>query len=122
MKTRNPNLSLWNDRVRVVARKFFPAFFLLGLFFIDPQFTHAQCTTSVLNWDNMDFYYNSGSNVAPYGFSTPSNGNYITNAQAATQRFAIGRNYLTFALSGSMTSLGENATHQGDVTVSSIPY
>ncbi len=76
----------------------------------------AQCpggyTNSQLNWDNLDYYWNSGGN-GPYQ-------NYITNAQEQTQRFAIGRTYLTIATShqdlvnpGSGNS-AENTTHTGD--------
>src|SRR5690349_2765679 len=77
----------------------------------------AQCgagyTQAQLNWDNLDYYWNSGSNVAPYGFST---GNYITNAMEQTQRFAIGRNYVTISTSAAGIVKGENATHTGDVS------
>jgi hypothetical protein len=76
----------------------------------------AQCgagyTQAQLNWDRLDYYYNSGSNVAPYGYS---GGNYITNAMEQTQRFAIGRNYVTINTSAAGIADGENASHTGDV-------
>jgi hypothetical protein len=77
---------------------------------------NAQCgagyTSSLLNWDKLDYYYNSGSNVAPYGFS---GGNYISNAMEQTQKFAIGRNYVQIATSAAGMVDGENATHTGDI-------
>ncbi|HMU47245.1 MAG TPA: GEVED domain-containing protein [Chitinophagaceae bacterium] len=77
----------------------------------------AQCgagyTQAQTNWDNLDFYWNSGGN-GPYE-------SYISNAWQQSQKFAIGSNYLTIATSSSaMVSPGsgnsaENATHTGDL-------
>ncbi len=80
----------------------------------------SQCpggyTQSQLNWDNLDYYWNSGgSGTGPYQ-------TYITDAMEQSQRFAIGRTWLTIATSspalvnpGSGNS-AENTTHTGDVT------
>lgn len=79
----------------------------------------AQCgagyTQAQLNWDKLDYYYNSGSNVTPYGFSTPSSGNYVTNTMEQTQKFAIGPNYVTIVTSAAGIVDGENASHTGDI-------
>lgn len=79
----------------------------------------AQCgagyTSAQLNWDKISYYYNSGSNVAPFGYSIPSDGNYVTNAMEQTQKFAIGPNYVTIATSAAGIVQGENGTHTGDV-------
>lgn len=75
----------------------------------------AGYTQAQLNWDKLDYYYNSGSNVAPYGFSTPSNGNYVSSAMEQTQKFAIGPNYLTMVNSAPGMINGENALHTGNV-------
>ena len=82
----------------------------------------AQCgagyTQAQLNWDYLDYYYNSGSNVSPYGHSS---GNYITDAWEQTQKFAIGSNYLTIVTSSNaLINPGaglsaENATHTGEL-------
>lgn len=78
---------------------------------------NAQCgagyTQSLLNWDKLDYYYNSGVNLAPYGFS---GGNYITNAQEQTQKFAIGRNSVQIVTSAVGMVDGENAVHTGEIT------
>ncbi|MBI1343174.1 MAG: T9SS type A sorting domain-containing protein [Terrimonas sp.] len=77
----------------------------------------AQCgvgyTQAQLNWDNLDFYWNSGGS-GPYE-------NYINDTREQTQKFAIGSNFLTIATSsnavvnpGSGVS-AENATHTGDL-------
>lgn len=66
------------------------------------------------NWDNLDYYWNSGSGNTPYS-------NYISNSQAQNQKFAIGTTHLTIAASSiSMIAPGagnsvENALHTGDV-------
>src|SRR5438045_1516705 len=77
---------------------------------------NAQCgagyTQAQLNWDKLDYYFNSGSNVAPYGFS---GGNYISNAMEQTQKFGIGRNYVTIVTSAAGVVDGENGSHTGDV-------
>jgi GEVED domain/Secretion system C-terminal sorting domain len=80
----------------------------------------SQCSggypvAAQLNWDNLDYYYNSGSNVAPYGFSTPSNGNYINNAKEQTQRFAVGKNAVSIVTSAAGMVRGENGVHTGNL-------
>ncbi|MBL7729717.1 MAG: T9SS type A sorting domain-containing protein [Chitinophagaceae bacterium] len=87
---------------------------------------NAQCpasyTQAQLNWDNLDLYYNSGLNVAPYGYRVSStNFTYVTDAMEQTQRFAIGSNYLTLATSNAAIInpgaglSAENATHTGEL-------
>lgn len=87
---------------------------------------HAQCpatyTQAQLNWDNLDLYYNSGLNVAPYGYRVSStNFTYVTDVMEQTQRFAIGSNFLTLATSNpAIINPGaglsaENAAHTGDL-------
>lgn len=77
----------------------------------------AQCpggyTQAQLNWDNLDYYWNSGG-VGPYQ-------NYVTDAMEQSQRFAIGKTWLTIATSsnalvnpGSGIS-AENTTHTGEL-------
>ncbi len=98
---------------------FFTLFLLTGLNAISQcpgGFTQAQ-----LNWDRLDYYWNSGSNLAPYGYSSP-NGNYVTNAMEQTQKFALGPNYVTIATSAAGIVRGENGTHTGNLTVSGIAY
>lgn len=81
--------------------------------------SNAQCgagySSAQLNWDKISYYYNSGSNVAPFGYNTPSNGNYVTNAMEQTQKFAIGPNYVTMVTSAAGIVKGTNGTHTGDV-------
>lgn len=52
----------------------------------------AQCpggyTQAQVNWDNLDYYWNSGSGVAPYH-------TYISNAREQTQRFGLGTTAVT---------------------------
>lgn len=88
---------------------------LVGLHLLcTSQESFGQCTVSQLNWDTKDYYWNS-SGSAPYE-------NYISNSLAQTQRFAIGRNWLSIVTSTSaMINPGANtsdvdATHTGDVT------
>jgi hypothetical protein len=120
MKARN--FTLCYAHAIALARSFFLFFLLLitGLFASNESI--AQCgagyTQAQLNWDNLEYYYNSGVNVAPYGFG---GGNYITNAQTQTQKFGIGTNYLTMGITANITN-GENGTHTGNVTVAGIPY
>src|SRR5947209_15941946 len=80
----------------------------------------AQCgagyTQAILNWDNLCYYYNSGNNVAPYGFSTPSSGNYVSNAMEQTQRFALGPVGATFSVSAAGVVKGQNGSHTGDIS------
>jgi hypothetical protein len=84
---------------------------------IQPTFvSFSQCgpgyTQAQLNWDNLDYYFNSGFNIAPYGHSA---GNYITNAWEQTQKFAIGSNYLTLAVSAAGIVKGDTSAHTGDI-------
>jgi len=95
-------------------------YFILSLAFTTLSgYVHAQCsagyTQAQLNWDNVDYYWNSGgSGTAPYEA-------YITNSLAQTQKFAIGKSYLTISLSNvAMLNPGagmsaENTTHTGDL-------
>ncbi|MFZ1856877.1 MAG: hypothetical protein WAU29_05885, partial [Chitinophagaceae bacterium] len=64
-------------------KKLYLILHLLAASIFLPTIASGQCpgpypNAAQLNWDNLDYYFNSGSNVAPYGFSTPSNGNYVT--------------------------------------------
>src|SRR6058998_2711190 len=78
---------------------------------------NTQCgtgyTQAQVNWDKLDYYYNSGGS-APYN-------SYITDPMEMNQKFAIGTNYVTIALnSNNMVNPGaglsaENTTHTGDV-------
>lgn len=72
----------------------------------------SQCpggyTQAQVNWDNLDYYYNSGGS-APYA-------SYVTSAMEQTQRFAIGTNWLTIATSATaLVTTTENATHTGEI-------
>ncbi len=78
--------------------------------------TAAQCpagyTSAQLNWDHLDYYYNSGSKTGPYGYN---NGTYISDVQAQTQKFAIGTTWLSIVASSNNFVNGENATHTGNL-------
>ncbi|MCX6317470.1 MAG: T9SS type A sorting domain-containing protein [Bacteroidetes bacterium] len=89
--------------------------------------TAAQCPASYnqasLNWDNLDYYYNSGLNTAPYGYRVSStNFTYVSDVMEQTQRFAIGTNFVTIATNtAALVNPGaglsvENGTHTGDIT------
>lgn len=73
--------------------------------------SYAQCgpgyTQAQLNWDRVDYYYNSGGG-APYA-------NYVTNVMEMIQKFAIGPNYVTIATSVAGIVRGENGTHNGEI-------
>lgn len=74
----------------------------------------AQCgsgTQARADWDNLDFYMDGG----PYS-------GLVSSAQARNQRFGIGSNYFTFAVSNSVTLFGDVTTHAGDLTVGGIAY
>lgn len=92
-------------------------FFCISIAVLNATYSDAQCgagyTSAQLNWDKLDYYYNSGSNVAPYGFS---GGNYVTNAMEQTQKFAIGPNYVTISTSAAGIVKGENGSHTGDIS------
>ncbi|OSZ73718.1 hypothetical protein CAP36_17075 [Chitinophagaceae bacterium IBVUCB2] len=90
--------------------------FLLQLLLFSPNPASGQCgafTSAQLNWDNLDYYWNSGGN-GPYQ-------NYITDAMEQTQRFAIGRNWLSIVTSNSALvapgsgNSAENALHTGEI-------
>lgn len=99
-------------------KKLYTLFIALAIFFLLPaDKASAQCpggyTQAELNWDNLDYYWNSGG-VGPYQ-------SYITDAMEQSQRFAIGKTWLTIATSsnalvnpGSGIS-AENTTHTGDL-------
>lgn len=72
----------------------------------------AQCpggtTQAQLNWDNLDYFYNSGGSN-PYG-------TYINDAREQTQKFAIGTTWLSIVTSSNaLVTTSENGTHTGDV-------
>lgn len=92
---------------------------LLAMYIIgSPLTSQAQCSGSyvysTVNWDNLDYYFNSGrSSTGPYL-------TYISDAQEMSQKFAIGRNYLTIATSSNAlvnpgSTSAENATHTGEI-------
>jgi hypothetical protein len=89
-------------------KKIFP---ILLLMFCASQQGIGQCgtgfTQAQLNWDNLDYYYNSN-NTAPYG-------TYVSNVQEQAQKLAIGSTWLTLATSAAGMVKGENATHTGNV-------
>jgi CRISPR/Cas system-associated endoribonuclease Cas2 len=81
-----------------------------GIATISASYSHAQCgggyTQAKINWDNLDFYYNSGGG-APYS-------NYVTNTMALTQKFAIGVNTLTVGVGSNITINGENTLNTAE--------
>lgn len=93
-------------------------FFAVVSCFISNQIS-AQCpggyTQAQTNWDNLDYYYNSGSLVAPYGISFSTAGIYVTNAMEQTQRFGIGSTGFSIGTSAAGIVNGENAIHTGDL-------
>jgi hypothetical protein len=78
---------------------------------------NAQCpggySQAQVNWDNLDYYWNSGGTNTPYA-------SYIVDAREQSQRFAIGTTAVTIATSNAaMVAPGtgnsaENATHTGE--------
>lgn len=88
-------------------------------FFLSASKSNAQClggyTQAQLNWDNLDYFFNSGGSN-PYG-------SYINDAREQTQRFAIGTTWLSIATSSNAlvnpgtggTVTAENGTHTGDI-------
>ena len=99
--------------------KYLPALFFFTMFFATADTeVKAQCpggfTQALTKWDNLDYYYNSGNNVAPYGYSSP-NGNYVSNAMEQTQKFAIGPNSFSIVTSAAGIVRGENGTHTGNI-------
>jgi GEVED domain/Secretion system C-terminal sorting domain len=102
------------------------ALLLAGSLYAASAGLQAQCpatyTQAQLNWDNLDLYHNSGLNVAPYGYRVgASNLTYVSDAMEQTQRFAIGANFLTMAMSSNaLINPGaglsaENGTHTGNI-------
>ena len=91
------------------------ASFIVPLNPVAAQCSGAYPNSAQLNWDNLDYFYNSGSNTAPYGFSTPSNGNYVTNTMERNQRFAVGTSSVLMVASAAGIVKGENATHTGEL-------
>lgn len=77
---------------------------------LNANLSDAQCgagyTQAQVNWDNLDFYYNSGGG-APYN-------NYVTNTMALTQKFAIGINTLTVGVGSNITINGENTSNTAE--------
>ncbi len=67
----------------------------------------AQClagsNTANLNWDNLDYLITTGAYSG-----------YVTAAMSQTQAFAIGVNRVVINYPGTITTVGENATHTGD--------
>lgn len=95
---------------------------LLSVLLFGSISSYSQCgvgyTQAQTNWDNLDYYWNSGTNNSPYGHTT---GSYITDAWEQSQKFAIGSNYLTIATSSNaLVNPGaglsvDNALHTGEL-------
>jgi GEVED domain/Secretion system C-terminal sorting domain len=97
-------------------KKLFTSIFsAIVLFTLGSTAAKAQCTAAQTNWDNLDYYYNSGNNVAPYGYNSGGAKTYVSNALEQTQRFAIGPNSFSIVTSAAGIIKGENATHTGDI-------
>src|SRR4051794_17608404 len=92
-----------------------PAIFICLLALIHTCF--AQCpagyTKARLKWDNLDYYYNGGIGVAPYG---SSGGTYVTNAMEQSQKFTIGTASINFNCSAAGVVKGRNTRHTGNLT------
>lgn len=83
----------------------------------------AQCpsgyTQAMINWDILDYYFNSGNNAAPYGLSGST---YISDAREMSQNFGIGPDWVNIATSSNALinpgagNSAENTTHTGDIT------
>lgn len=89
-----------------------PISFML-LFAITGNNAAAQCTNATVNWDQLDYLWNSGGS-APYV-------NYVNNTREQTQRFAIGPSVVTIATSNSGliappsgTTSAENTTNTAE--------
>lgn len=107
-------------------KKIYNLFVVAVCIYASTQKTVAQCpgsyTQAQLNWDNLDYYFNSGLNVAPYGYRVSStNFTYVSDAHEQTQRFAIGSNFLSIATSNAAVinpgagASAENTTHTGEL-------
>lgn len=93
---------------------------ILAFLFASSAFrVQAQCpggyTSAQLNWDNLDYYWNSGG-----GSNTPYN-NYISDAREQNQKFAFGTTSVAIVTSNAamvnpgVGASGENATHTGNI-------
>ncbi len=99
-------------------KKFHPLLLALAIIsFPAGNLLKAQCpggySQAQVNWDNLDYYWNSGGTATPYA-------SYITNAREQSQVFGIGTTSVTIATStnalvnpGAGTS-AENALHTGE--------
>ncbi|HEV7621430.1 MAG TPA: hypothetical protein VGO09_06850, partial [Flavisolibacter sp.] len=88
----------------------------IGILILTPGLSQAQCPAGSaqarLSWDNLNYYYNSGTNLAPYGYA---GNNYVSNAMEQTQNFAIGPGSVTFFTSNPGIAKGQNKIHTGDI-------
>jgi hypothetical protein len=104
-----------------MKKLFTSTLFTIVLFTAGNSVAKAQCTAAQTNWDNLDYYHNSGLNVAPYGYNSGGPKTYVSDAMEQTQKYAIGTNSFTIATStpglvnpGAGIS-AENALHTGDL-------
>lgn len=102
--------------------KKFLRFFCISIAVLNATYSDAQCgagyTSAQLNWDHVDYYWNSGGS-APYQ-------SYVSDAMEMNQKFAIGPNYVTIALSSNNMvapstasptyGSAENTTHTGEIS------
>ena len=72
-----------------------PILALLFVLAITGNKAEAQCTNATVNWDNLDYYTNTGNYAS-----------YVTASMMASQRFAIGVNAVTITYSGTITPNG----------------
>lgn len=100
----------------MLSRILYTTLILLSSLLLLPGKASAQCTNAQLNWDNLDYYWNSGgSSNTPYG-------TYITDAMEQSQRFGMGPITVTIATNNvNMIQPGagvsaENTLHTGDVS------
>jgi hypothetical protein len=72
------------------------------------KYSNSQClvgySSAQINWDNLDYLVTAGNYSG-----------FVTASMAANQRFTIGTNAATIALSASMTPNGENGTHIANI-------
>jgi hypothetical protein len=93
-------------------------YFLLFTCLLAGNATLAQCpggySQAQLNWDNLEYYFNSGSGNGPYEA-------YISDTREQTQKFGIGKTWLSIVTSSNaLVNVGtgnyaRNGTHTGDV-------
>lgn len=99
---------------RILLKKIFLLQLMLLVFFVSKSQCPGGYTAAQLNWDNLDYYWNSGSGNTPYN-------TYISDATEQTQRFSIGTTYVTMVTNNAdMVNPGagnsaENATHTGEI-------